>query len=129
MCIFCKIVNHEIPAKVVLENEKYMAFLDLSQTTFGHTLVVPKKHSKNIFELDEDNLDIMAFVKEVALLLKQKLNPIGINIVNNNERHLQSVEHFHIHLIPRYEDDNFDILFKDNSNKIDLDSVLEKIKR
>ena len=129
MCIFCKIVNHEIPAKVVLENEKYMAFLDLSQTTFGHTLVVPKKHSKNIFELDEDNLDIMTFVKEVALLLKQKLNPIGINIVNNNERPLQSVEHFHIHLIPRYEDDNFDILFKDNSNKIDLDFVLEKIKR
>ena len=129
MCIFCKIVNHEIPAKVVLENEKYMAFLDLSQTTFGHTLVVPKKHSKNIFELDEDNLDIMAFVKEVALLLKQKLNPIGMNIVNNNERPLQSVEHFHIHLIPRYEDDNFDILFKDNSNKIDLDFVLEKIKR
>ena len=55
-------------------------------------------------------------------------NPIGINIVSNNERPLQSVEHFHIHLIPRYENDNFDIMFKDNSKSVDLDKVLEKIK-
>lgn len=128
MCIFCKIANHEIPSKIVYEDDKYLAFLDLSQTTYGHTLVIPKKHSKNIFELDESSFDIMKVVKKVALILKEKLNPIGINIISNNERPLQSVEHFHIHIIPRYEDDNFDIGFKDNSKIYNLDDVLEEIK-
>jgi len=128
MCIFCKIANHEIPSKIVYEDDKYLAFLDLSQTTYGHTLVIPKKHSKNIFELDESSFDIMKVVKKVALILKERLNPIGINIISNNERPLQSVEHFHIHIIPRYEDDNFDIGFKDNSKIYNLDDVLEEIK-
>ncbi len=128
MCIFCKIANHEIPSKIVYEDDKYLAFLDLSQTTYGHTLVIPKKHSKNIFELDDSSFDIMRVVKKVALILKEKLNPIGINIISNNERPLQSVEHFHIHIIPRYEDDNFDIGFKDNSKIYNLDDILEEIK-
>lgn len=128
MCIFCEIGKGNIPAKKVYEDEKYLAFLDLSQTTIGHTLVIPKKHSKNIFELDEDSLDIMSAVKKVALILKKTFNPIGINIVSNNERPLQSVEHFHIHLIPRYENDNFDIMFKDNSKSVDLDEIIGKIK-
>lgn len=128
MCIFCEIGKGNIPAKKVYEDEKYLAFLDLSQTTTGHTLVIPKKHSKNIFELDEDSLDIMSAVKKVALILKKTFNPIGINIVSNNERPLQSVEHFHIHLIPRYENDNFDIMFKDNSKSVDLDEIIGKIK-
>ena len=128
MCIFCEIGKGNIPSKKVYEDEKYLAFLDLSQTTIGHTLVIPKKHSKNIFELGEDSLDIMGTAKKVALILKKTFNPIGINIVSNNERPLQSVEHFHIHLIPRYENDNFDIMFKDNSKSVDLDKVLEKIK-
>ena len=128
MCIFCEIGKGNIPAKKVYEDEKYLAFLDLSQTTIGHTLVIPKKHSKNIFELDEDSLDIMSVVKKVALILKKTFNPIGINIVSNNERPLQSVEHFHIHLIPRYENDNFDIMFKDNSKSVNLDEIIGKIK-
>ena len=128
MCIFCEIGKGNIPAKKVYEDEKYLAFLDLSQTTIGHTLVIPKKHSKNIFELDENSLDIMSAVKKVALILKKTFNPIGINIVSNNERPLQSVEHFHIHLIPRYENDNFDIMFKDNSKSVDLDAIIGKIK-
>ncbi len=127
MCIFCEIGKGNIPAKKVYEDEKYLAFLDLSQTTIGHTLVIPKKHSKNIFELDEDSLDIMSVVKKVALILKKTFNPIGINIVSNNERPLQSVEHFHIHLIPRYENDNFDIMFKDNSKSVNLDEILDRI--
>ncbi len=127
MCIFCEIGKGNIPAKKVYEDEKYLAFLDLSQTTIGHTLVIPKKHSKNIFELDEDSLDIMSVVKKVALILKKTFNPIGINIISNNERPLQSVEHFHIHLIPRYENDNFDIMFKDNSKSVNLDEILDRI--
>jgi len=129
MCIFCMIGNHEIPAKIVYEDEKYMAFLDLSQATKGHTLVIPKKHSKNIYELSDDSLDIMNVVKKVALILKKTFNPIGLNIVNNNEKPLQSVEHFHIHLIPRYENDEFDIDFKDHSKTYDLDEIYSEIKK
>ena len=128
MCIFCRIASHEIPSKVVYEDDKFISFLDLTQTTIGHTLVVPKRHSKNIYELnDEDAKEIMAVVKKVSLMLKNAFSPIWINIVNNNERPLQSVEHFHIHLIPRYENDNFDILFKDNSKNVDLDKILRDI--
>ena len=116
MCIFCMIANHEIPAKVVYEDEKYMAFLDLSQTTKGHTLIIPKVHYKNIFELGDDSLDIMKVVKKVSTLLKDKLHPIGINIVSNNERPLQSVEHFHIHLIPRYKNDGVSYGHNDTEN-------------
>lgn len=128
MCIFCMIANHEIPSKVVYEDDKYIAFLDLTQTTIGHTLVVPKRHSKNIYELnDEDAKDIMCVVKKVALMLKKTYNPIGLNVVNNNEKPLQSVDHFHIHLIPRYNNDEFDIRFKDNSKKVNLDAILNEI--
>jgi histidine triad (HIT) family protein len=128
MCIFCKIAAHEIPSKIVYEDDKFIAFLDLSQTTKGHTLVVPKRHSKNIYELnEEDAREALVVVKKVALMLKKAYSPIGINIVNNNERPLQSVEHFHIHLIPRYENDDFDILFKDHSKESDLDKTLNEI--
>ena len=128
MCIFCAIAAHEIPSKVVYEDDKFIAFLDLTQTTIGHTLVVPKRHSKCIFDLnDEDAKEIMLVVKKVANKLKASLNPIGLNVVNNNEKPLQSVDHFHIHLIPRYEDDNFDIMFKDNSKEVNLDEILKKV--
>ena len=128
MCIFCAIAAHEIPSKVVYEDDKFIAFLDLTQTTIGHTLVVPKRHSKCIFDLnDEDAKEIMIVVKKVANKLKASLNPIGLNVVNNNEKPLQSVDHFHIHLIPRYENDNFDIMFKDNSKEVNLDEILKKI--
>ena len=103
MCIFCKIAAHEIPSKIVYEDDKFIAFLDLSQTTKGHTLVVPKKHSKNIYELnEEDAREALVVVKKVALMLKKAYSPIPNNKLKNNERPLQSVEHFHIHLIPRY---------------------------
>ena len=128
MCVFCAIAAHETPSKVVYEDDKFIAFLDLTQTTIGHTLVVPKRHSKCIFDLnEEDAKEIMVVVKKVANKLKASLNPIGLNIINNNEKPLQSVDHFHIHLIPRYENDNFDILFKDNSKEVNLDEILKKI--
>lgn len=128
MCIFCMIANHEIPSKTVYEDDRFIAFLDLTQTTVGHTLVVPKKHSRNIYELDEDDAkEIMVVAKKVALKLKRAFNPIGMNLINNNEKPLQSVDHYHIHLIPRYENDGFDINFIDNSKTADLDSILKQI--
>ena len=69
MCIFCKIVAHEIPAKVIYEDDKFIAFLDISQTTKGHTLVVPKFHSNSIYDLVDESMDIMKVVKKVSLFL------------------------------------------------------------
>ena len=130
MCVFCMIADHKIPSKVVYENDKVIAFLDLTQTTIGHTLIVPKKHFRNIFELDEEySKAVMDAARIVSLKLKKSLNPIGLNLVNNNERPLQSVDHFHIHLIPRYEKDDFDIDFKDHSKEVDLDKILEEINK
>ncbi len=130
MCVFCMISNHEIPSHIVYENDKVIAFLDLTQATRGHTLVVPKKHFKNIFELDEEyGKAVMDAVRFVSNKLKKALNPIGLNLINNNERPLQSVDHFHIHLIPRYENDDFDIDFKDHSKEVNLSEILADINK
>ena len=115
MCIFCKIINGEIPCYKVYEDENFLAFLDISQTTIGHTLVVPKKHYENIFELPED-CDIFKVVIRIANSLKSALNISDINILNNNGILAgQTVNHYHIHLIPRYENDNFNISFPQNN--------------
>ncbi|MFW5894554.1 MAG: HIT family protein, partial [Bacillota bacterium] len=105
-CIFCKIIEGEIPSYKVYEDEHVYAFLDITQNTKGHTLVVPKNHLKNIYELDEETANhVFTAIPKVANALKKAFNPIGLNVIQNNDRPLQSVFHFHVHLIPRYEDD------------------------
>lgn len=114
MCIFCKIINNEIPCYKVYEDDNCLAFLDISQATIGHTLVVPKKHYENIFELNQ-NTTIMQVVIKVANALKDSLNVSDLNIVNNNGPLAgQTVNHFHIHLIPRYEGDRVSFIFGEN---------------
>jgi len=111
-CIFCKILNGEIPAKKIYEDEKIYAFLDISPQGKGHTLVVPKKHSSDIFEVEEELLcEVLKIVKKLAIHIKEKLNPEGISIVQNNgEIAGQTVFHFHMHIIPRYiEKEEYDI--------------------
>lgn len=128
MCIFCKLANKEIPSSIVYENEYVLAFLDLSQATMGHTLVIPKKHFDNIYELDELYAsEVFKAVVKVANAVKKAFNPIGANILNNNEKPLQSVGHFHVHIIPRYENDGLIIEGKDNSNKYNLSELKDKI--
>src|SRR5574344_2510342 len=128
MCVFCMIANHEILAKVIYEDDDFIAFLDLTQTTKGHTLVVPKRHSDNIYSLNEmDTEKAMVVVKTVSLMLKKAFNPIGINIVSNNGKPGHSVNHFHIHLIPRYEDDDFSINYVDHSKTVNLDEIQKEI--
>ena len=85
MCIFCKIINNEIPSYKIYESEHALAFLDISQNTVGHTLVVPKKHVENIFELDSDTgKEIFDAVLKTTQLLKEKLNIQNVNLLNNN---------------------------------------------
>ncbi|MBH0228716.1 HIT family protein [Halobacillus yeomjeoni] len=103
-CIFCKIIDGEIPSAKVYEDEDVLAFLDISQVTKGHTLVIPKHHTKNIYETDEAVAEkVFARVPKISNALKKTYEPIGMNVLNNNEEPAgQSVFHLHIHLIPRY---------------------------
>ena len=117
-CIFCKIIKGDIPSYKVYEDENVFAFLDITQGTKGHTLIIPKKHVKNIYDLnEEDAKNIFSVVPSIAKALKKAFNPIGINIVSNNEKPLQSVFHFHIHLIPRYENDGMELSTVNNYGK------------
>ncbi|NLD25975.1 MAG: HIT family protein [Acholeplasmataceae bacterium] len=119
MCIFCKIVNGEIPCYRLYEDETVLAFLDISQATIGHTLVIPKKHFPDAYALDEDTASkvFVAGIK-IAKRLKEVLPLEGLNILNNNGPVAgQSVNHFHLHLLPRYQNDGLNIQF--SSNKID----------
>ncbi|TRZ35862.1 HIT family protein [Niallia circulans] len=116
-CIFCKIVAGEIPAKKVFENEHVVAFLDISQVTKGHTLVIPKTHVKDIYELTpEIAKNLFEVVPSIANGIKAAFEPVGLNILNNNgEKAGQSVFHYHLHLIPRYgKGDGFGAVWKTN---------------
>ena len=118
-CIFCKIVNGEIPAAKVFENEHVVAFLDISQVTKGHTLVIPKIHKENLYELTpEIARNLFEVVPSIANALKTEYEPIGLNTVNNNGEHAgQTVFHYHLHLIPRYgKGDGFGAVWKTNTS-------------
>ena len=130
MCIFCKIIANEIPSSKVYEDENVLAILDLSQTTKGHTIVMPKKHYANILEIPGDELAyLIQKVQEIAKNLINKLNAKGFNIiVNTNEAAGQSVMHLHIHIIHRYDDnDGLKVEYIAN-DKADLEAVLREIK-
>ena len=113
-CIFCKIANGEIPSNKVYEDEDFIAILDLSPATRGHTLVIPKKHYPDFFAMDEEAAaQAMKRARRVADLLTQKLSPDGMNLTQNNgEVAGQTVNHYHIHLIPRYLSDPAHINWK-----------------
>lgn len=104
-CIFCKIVNGELPSAKVFENDDVLAFLDLSQITKGHTLVIPKAHADDIFQLSpETAAKLFAVVPEISAALKTTYEAKGLNIINNNGSFAgQEVFHYHLHLIPRYD--------------------------
>jgi histidine triad (HIT) family protein len=114
-CIFCKIAEGVIPSYKVYEDENVLAFLDISQVTKGHTLIIPKEHSKDVFELSEETAaQLFSAVPKIASSIKQTFNPIGLNLLNNNgEAAGQSVFHYHMHFIPRYgKSDGFGAVWK-----------------
>ena len=105
-CIFCKIIAGEIPSSKIYEDGKVLAFLDISQTTKGHTLVIPKEHVRNMLEMsDQTAADVFARLPKLARAIKTATGAKGLNILNNNEEVAgQTVFHAHIHIIPRYSD-------------------------
>ena len=127
-CIFCKIAAGEIPSKTIHEDEKYRVILDLGPATRGHALILPKNHYANLFELpEEDAKEAICLAKKMATIMKDKLGCDGLNLVQNNgEAAGQTVFHFHMHLIPRYENDGQEIGWKPGSPSQD---ELEEIKK
>ncbi len=128
MCIFCDIIDGKIPSKIVYEDKEIIAILDISQTTKGHTLVIPKKHYNNFLEMPENEFaNLMKVVQQLSKKIISKLNAKGSNtLINTNEVSGQTVMHTHVHIIPRYEEnDSIKVEFKEN--KLDLDKILEQI--
>lgn len=125
-CIFCKIINNEIPSYTIYEDEIVKVFLDVNPISNGHSLVVPKKHYTDINDIDLDTLThIQNTVKKLYNTYKEKLNCNGITLCQNNE-YGQEVKHYHLHIIPRYENDGIE--FKNNLEKLDPKDVYEKLK-
>jgi len=106
-CQFCKLVEKEGVVSSVYEDEKVLAFLDVKPVNEGHTLVIPKTHYENIYDIPEDEIAYLyKIVKKVAIAIKKGVNAEGISLTQHNERAaLQRVFHLHVHVIPRYEGD------------------------
>ena len=117
-CIFCKIINGDIPSYTIYENEYVKCFLDVNPNSMGHTLIIPKKHFKDVYDIDIEYLnEINKASKEVIKILDEKLNPNGYKFVQNNGI-LQEVKHYHLHIIPSYN----------KKNNIDVSDVFNMIK-
>ena len=125
-CLFCKIIEGSIPSKTIYEDELVKVFLDINPYTNGHCLIIPKKHIVTVNELDDELIThILKIEKHIYKLLKEKLNIEGLTVVQNNELG-QEVKHYHIHLIPRYKNDNWSFTFNKEALK-DLDEIHKTI--
>lgn len=106
-CIFCKIAAGEIPAQIVAEDERTLSFMDIAPATRGHTLVIPRRHSRNLLEIEPEDLHAVALAAQrVAKRMPDRLGAVGVNLLNScGQAAWQTVFHFHIHVIPRYDGD------------------------
>ena len=126
-CIFCKIANKEIPSLKVYEDDIVYAFLDVNPDSDGHTLIIPKKHFTNLVDIDLETLNhIYKIAKEMYEVLKEKLNCQGLTLIQNND-YGQEVKHYHLHLMPRYEND---LLHHDYNKDMlkDIEKIFKTIK-
>ena len=131
-CVFCKIVKGEIPADKIYEDNNFFAFLDINPNNPGHTLVIPKKHYENIYNLPDEILkNIAPLIKKIAIAVKNGVNADGINIIMNNDGAAgQIVPHAHFHVIPRFASDGLRHWpGKSYSNKEEVVKTAEKIKK
>ncbi|CAM5208720.1 Histidine triad (HIT) family protein OS=Ureibacillus acetophenoni OX=614649 GN=SAMN05877842_10766 PE=4 SV=1 [Ureibacillus acetophenoni] len=105
-CIFCKIIDGSIPSTKIYEDEHVYAFMDVAPLTKGHTLLVPKQHVKDLLEMPEDVArNLYAAAPKIANAIQSAFNPLGMNTINNNGSFAgQTVFHYHLHFIPRYDE-------------------------
>jgi len=129
MCIFCKIINNELPSYKVYEDDKTLAFLDIKPTSLGHILVVSKIHYANLEEIAEEDLSALILtVKKLGAKLKNKLGVSGYNIiVNNDPVSGQEIPHIHFHLIPRSKEDSFSSWPKISYAPGEADKILKQL--
>jgi histidine triad (HIT) family protein len=106
-CIFCKIAAGELPSEIVQEDEHTIAFMDINPWTRGHALVIPRRHSRNLYDVDDDDLaHVASAAKRLAVRMRDALACDGVNLLNSTEPAAwQTVFHTHVHVIPRYDDD------------------------
>lgn len=133
-CVFCKIANGEINSSIVYEDDDVIAFLDISQVTKGHTLVVSKNHYSNFLTTPKEEMHkVMDVAQRIGQAQMAMLGAKGVNILTNiNEEAGQSVMHFHVHVIPRYiSNEGFRITMKENDSldKLSLPSLAKEIKK
>lgn len=130
-CIFCKIAAGEIPSRKIYEDSDLIAIMDLNPTSKGHSLIIPKEHCTNIYDIDEDIAGkVMKTAKKLATKMTVALNCDGFNLLQNNgETAGQTMFHFHMHLIPRYKDaDNNMLKFTSVSfSDEEMDAIREQI--
>lgn len=126
-CLFCKIVEGSIPSRTVYEDDLIKVIMNINPATNGHLLVIPKEHMENIIDTKEDIImhSIKIIKEKLYPQLKEKLNCEGLTLAQNNGLG-QEIKHYHIHLIPRYPNDNAD--FQYDNEKDDLDVVFNKLK-
>ena len=129
-CIFCKIANGTIPSSSLHEDEDFRVILDLNPATKGHALILPKEHFKNLYEIDDSTASkALVLARDMAVKMTEKFGCDGFNIIqNNNEVAGQTVFHFHIHLIPRYQEDKQHLVMKPcGMTAEELDAVRDQI--
>jgi histidine triad (HIT) family protein len=113
-CVFCKIINKELPSKIIFENDEFLAFSPINMVSNGHTLLIPKKHFKDIFDFETQSFEkLMGIAQKISKDILRENNATGLNLLQANGKDAQqSVFHFHLHLVPRYKDDGLDLWFK-----------------
>ena len=130
-CIFCKIAAGEIPSRKIYEDSDLIAIMDLNPTSKGHSLIIPKEHCTNMYDIDEDiAAKVMKTAKKLATKMTVALNCDGFNLLQNNgETAGQTMFHFHMHLIPRYKDaDNNMLKFTSVSfSDEEMDAIRDQI--
>jgi len=121
-CIFCKIVAREIPCHKLYEDEDVLVFLDINPVSYGHLLVIPKKHYTNILDVTTEDLQkVILVAQKFANLVVNKLGATWINVVNASWKDAQqSVWHLHFHVVPRYPQDGIDLWFHGKWDSIDF---------
>ncbi len=128
-CIFCKIINNKIPCLKVYEDEVCLAFLDINPDCDGHTLIVPKSHYKDIYDIPENVLlHIQTIAKKIMKKLEEKLNCNGFSLVQNNGD-IQEVKHYHLHIKPYYNNKKTIEIIKNNKLISNPEDILQKLNK
>lgn len=131
-CIFCKIINGDIPSNTIYENSEFKVIMDASPATKGHVLILPKEHFDDIYDIDAETAGrLFQLASVVARALKEALHCDGLNILQNNGTIAgQTVFHFHMHLIPRYKGDTVTLKWEEHSSEdLDMEKIRQDIRK